>query len=782
MPGINSGIGRRVDQDAGASWSSYWTRQSEFFLDGTIITVGSDKYFKDKSTNGRNFLITGYDFASDWASGFPYKSAATISAPAGDAALIAADINNFLYAVDGTPNSIPVVSLFQDIDYEHKIFCKHVARVVDANLCEVTQPRVSAVFMATDVLTGADLTKAQTDFSVPAEVTAKWIDPANGNNAWAGTKAAPYKTFATAIAATASGGTIYVKTGTLSESCMIINKGVTVIGVGRVLNNFATNYCFFVNSNITAIVTIRGFWCDNNNAAGITIAPSTADTIIEKCRIYATLPIQCNDYDATTVIKLNDSYLHGGSRLWFKKVTIMSGCLVGDIGGSVASVLAYYNFTSSYNYYKANPVALIQHQADVTEVSMFNDTLNGNVFLDQAIATEKTITINRCRLISSANGRFIKSTNAANKINWVITNNTFTEQGKATAQGLELAGYDITITGNTITNYNGNYYLSSLAVGKTCTFSNNTCISIYDQSFLIYGYTVVQDRNIVISEGFVFNHIMGGYVGMPATISNNLFVSKTEGIFVYLGTVFTNTTDGHLNGSEIYNNRFSGPADWGNPIGSMEAIFSWNQQANWHHNYISGSFLVFTLKSNGGTYAHQVHHNILQNNSMSFTVKGTKGCLIYNNTCKDSAGYDGLSESGVGWEGDSGDSIIKNNIFDLNNGLLRAIKIEDATDASGVISDHNVLHNPANNLIGVIGATSYVLADWQTAGYDGNGSGANPNLDAALIPAASIGIGEDLGAAYDDGLDISTVWSLNALPVVVTKQQGATWQVGAYVQ
>jgi hypothetical protein len=46
----------------------------------------------------------------------------------GDAVLIAADINNFLYDAGGTPNAIPVVSLFQDIDYEHKIFCKHEAQ------------------------------------------------------------------------------------------------------------------------------------------------------------------------------------------------------------------------------------------------------------------------------------------------------------------------------------------------------------------------------------------------------------------------------------------------------------------------------------------------------------------------------------------------------------------------------------------------------------------------------------------------------------------------------
>ena len=59
-----------------------------FWLDGVIVTEGENKYFRDKTTNDRKFLITDYDFDSTWIAGFPYKSAATISAPAADAALL----------------------------------------------------------------------------------------------------------------------------------------------------------------------------------------------------------------------------------------------------------------------------------------------------------------------------------------------------------------------------------------------------------------------------------------------------------------------------------------------------------------------------------------------------------------------------------------------------------------------------------------------------------------------------------------------------------------------
>ena len=133
-----------------------------FILDGTIVDVEGTKYFKDKTSNGRNFLITDYDFNSDWTRGFPYKSMATISAPIGDTVLITADINNFFYAsADSTPNEIPVVSLFQDIDYEHKIFTRHGAQVLNANLVETYEPRVLDIVLYETVKSFSDLTRCQ---------------------------------------------------------------------------------------------------------------------------------------------------------------------------------------------------------------------------------------------------------------------------------------------------------------------------------------------------------------------------------------------------------------------------------------------------------------------------------------------------------------------------------------------------------------------------------------------------------------------------------------------
>lgn len=55
MPGINSGIGRRVDQDAGVSWSSYWTHQSEVLFFGLYSEISGGQ-MPNKVTGATDFL------------------------------------------------------------------------------------------------------------------------------------------------------------------------------------------------------------------------------------------------------------------------------------------------------------------------------------------------------------------------------------------------------------------------------------------------------------------------------------------------------------------------------------------------------------------------------------------------------------------------------------------------------------------------------------------------------------------------------------------------------
>ncbi len=201
-----------------------------FWLDGVIVTDGPNKYFRDRTINNRDFLITNYDFDSGWASGFPYKSAATISAPAGDTALISADINNFLYASNGTPNQIPVVSFFQDIDYEHKLFSKHSAQVLNVNDVETEQPKITEIALYNSVRSGAKLTNCQTYFEVPTENTSTsvWLSPTGNDTTGDGSKNNPYRSLIKIQATTKS--IVYLKTGNYDTTTTYANfTGATAL-------------------------------------------------------------------------------------------------------------------------------------------------------------------------------------------------------------------------------------------------------------------------------------------------------------------------------------------------------------------------------------------------------------------------------------------------------------------------------------------------------------------------------------------------------------------------
>jgi len=191
-------------------------------IDGTI----NGNEFVDKSGNGYNLDITGKDF--DITSGFPYKSAATIAQKAANFGIIP-DPYNFWYTTGGVPNQIPVVGLFQNLDYANITFTKHEAQVLNSNGEEVSEPYVSRIVTYSAALTGVNLTNASTYFGVPTEVTSNvyWVDGVNGNDGNAGTKAAPWATLSKANTGT-SNKTIYVKTANYTEAAsMTLLSGQT---------------------------------------------------------------------------------------------------------------------------------------------------------------------------------------------------------------------------------------------------------------------------------------------------------------------------------------------------------------------------------------------------------------------------------------------------------------------------------------------------------------------------------------------------------------------------
>jgi type I site-specific restriction endonuclease len=105
--------------------------------------------------------------------------------------------------------------------------------------------------------------------------------------------------------------------------------------------------------------------------------------------------------------------------------------------------------------------------------------------------------------------------------------------------------------------------------------------------------------------------------------------------------------------------------------------------------------------------------------------------------------------------------------------------LNTAADTSTIT---NAIVSAANGKI----IDNYDFANAVAAGYLADSVEAdvafNDAANGLLYPTtAQIG-GNDNGADYDDGLDVTTEFgSLTEDISIVTKQQGASWQIGAYI-
>lgn len=728
------------------SGSSYWTTRSLFFLDGTIITVGADKYFKDRSGAARNFLITGYDFDSTWTKGFPYKSAATISAPAGDAALIAADINNFLYDAGGTPNAIPVVSLFQNIDYENTIFCRHVAQVVDGNGVETYEPRVLEIFMTAAPLSAADLVKTNTYFEIPAEITTtvKWVSK-TGLDTNPGTKALPWLTINKANTSATAGDTVYIKSGTYYEAnagatgYLMLSNACKFIGIGNItVTTEATTYGIFINANN---VWFEGFCFYEAQSQHSLINNAKTGLILKRCyikstsgkaaRLYGGSATDCifsggtygiEKYHGDELLTVTNCLCYGGTtsglsaaEAGVQKITVNNSKLSGAIGLGVGStVTAIINGSKIYG--TTYPMAVSGTGTFTFTYCHIEKTGTGvSNYLAATGTGTTTLVIDNCVIKSAKQGPIILK----NYTNVTFTNNKVISQGTGKDTPIQIT----TVTESTVFEVSGNII---------------TQIDDYSSTMIIG------------------NEIMEGYNLMTGTIHSNTFL-----------------------GPKYYNYAL---------VPSIHMVPIFNQlNVNVYDNLIFGGSIGIVFKHTSGDLTpSSAHHNVVINCAKGICSKGGRNLKIYNNTIyNDTAGYQVyILDSGVNEDSDG--CIVKNNILFENSPAGTASNYYFIGTSTGLVFENNIVFS-TNNDISNIGDGG--LAAWQALGYDLDVINSNPLLTdivnyvlslQALSPA--IGAGEDLGASYNDGLDASTNWGSDTqLPVVVTKQQGAAWDIGAYV-
>lgn len=708
------------------------------YYDGTIINDGGTYYFKGYNA-GTDLLITNYDFPTDWSKGFPYKSAATVSAPAGNATFIAADVNNFFYDSGGTPNQIPVVSFFQDIDYAHKIFTKHQAQVLDGNGVEAFEPRVKEIVLYSNVKTGSDLTKCNSYYSVPTEdATAKWVD-FNVATTGTGTKASPFKTTSEAFTAATAGGTIYIKTG--ATDYIDVNKSLKVIGLG---------YCRTTRT-AAAAVTLRyngtefsGFITATDSRLYYNIGTPGGTIIVNRCKINtyaASYPIWFRGVTNESNFTIKNSIIPGGMMYTNCNLTIECCKIDGARKNTIYSTSQTENLKTLF--YKYNRVSIPLNNTTGDPGYMINNAFSNMYIFNNEIRAENAMSLytNTYTVIGTIE---------------VTHNRYYGKDGYTTDSRFLDAEFDK--CNNNYINFTSN----NITVSITSSFTNSS-IEINNNIFDLYSGFAVRLGAVV-----PFDSI---------NIKNNVVIHKyaednngIKGIYIS-PSVTSNAYTFQLN---IEKNLFIAPTEYGSEYGGHTLLFVANcTKFNITKNKTLGSPLYgMIVKSyiNGQTHDNSfVSYNVITNKGLIF--KNITNASIIGNTIVDGLVFD---EEGIGQIGDN--IIVKNNIFKNTSGtFINAAKI------TNLVANQNIFDGNANWIY--LGSPK-TFAEWKALGLDTNSQNTSVNLTEGLWPSTPISIGEKLGTTYEDGLDISTNWgSTTTIPSVVTKKQiGTNWQVGAYVQ
>lgn len=739
---------------------------SLFWLDGTILYSAPNYYFVDKSGNGRNFLITGYDFDTAWTKGFPYKSAATISAPTGDATLIAADINNYLYAAGGTPNAIPVVSLFQDVDYEHKLFCRHEAQVIDGNGVETYEPRVKDIVLYTNVKSGADLTKCQSYYGVPVEdANAKWIDPIDGVDATGnGTKTTPYKTIAKVETLTLTAGTqIYIKSG-IETYYLLSSKGYKykAIGLFTLTSSDATFWIRLSNDN----AAIEGFISGSAKAIGIN---SSKSVYVNKCKpLYTSFGITTSN--GATTITIENSIFISGNKVSIKTDALNYACIFRNnycndmqmfqVGNSTGC-----NATVNNNKYKytSGAAPFMISFSRTNNITATGNKCNGALMFitDVADATGNiSLKYNNCVAVSAQSFVYSSMSQQSCNYTWDISHNIFT----CGAFGI------------------GSIFLKSQ---QNMLVSYNTCTS--------FGATTFASLIDVTSTTRVCNNVI---IRNNSYYTNVVNTSNAPLAIIIVGDQENTSTNDKMDGTIIEYNKVIGKPFYGGGNTNAHAVFiTRTKNSIVRYNLVYGFALGIVFKR--GTFGH-CYGNIVKDCNVGIDLKNHNDTVVYGNTIINAIN-DSYELIIIVVDDNLTPNLratIKNNIL-YNSSTNAAAKVYsyDGTCADNVIDYNSIYSYNEDFALNNTTATGYNESEWQALGFDTH-SIMLPTLAAAkalftdydngdyslVVGSTAIGIGVDLGATYDDGLDASTNWGTDTqLPVVVTKQQGANWDIGAYI-
>lgn len=695
----------------------------------------------DISGNGYNADIINKDF---YINGIPYKSVAMIAQKAANYGLIP-DNNNFWFTSGGVPNQIPVVSLYTNIDYANQTFCKHVPQSLDSSGIEIVEPFVYEIVTYSSALTGVNLTNANSYFNVTSAVVgAKYVPGDYANNTLA-------------IAAVSAGATIYNKTGIKTETTSLIpNKSLFIRGIGFSVNNFggAPTNLVFMSGGATTVerLTLSGagtvtrcFRINSNNC------------VVNSVKVYNIADGDEFFRECSTGLTVSNSVFIGTTQTYFFQQTapnlLFTGCYIsGSYSQGIFGSGATNTETQTVQYCRILTTNALQVNCPAL---VFNFNYN-------------TVTINNLGVSSDV----FRMTSAGCTLN--VKYNTITGTGTTATNGAWLFN-SFPATGNFNFEYNNYTTADRIGLFVNCATSNNSVIrgniislNKSSISFVAVSGSSLIENNLVITNGTggtgnITNVNYGSATGLT---NKSITVQKNR---ILSAKYFNSSNPGYHNC--IYY------SDYVNTI----------TKYNWVAGAGTFNIIIKCTTAMDNTECPCIY-NISYLNGL--LCKGQGYVKFYNNTIVD-ANPAGITIQGADDLSGPKTCYVKNNI--IVNGVDSSPLVDIIAELVGFEHqiNYNVYYSTSATPFKYLGV-SKTFAQWQALGYDVNSIMLTSDQFNNLFEGYSSKnfqtknsylFGENLGASYDTGLDITTDWGSDAkIPVVVTKQQGSAWQCGAYVK
>jgi len=783
--GLGNTIFRR---GSGAAWSPFLTLpdglplkdEAEDNIVFCLMQIVGDNFID--GINGWEFPITNKDWTESegtWLGNisiFPFKTAATLSAPtdAGiKAQIIACDVNNFWYAADGSPNSIPVQAFFQNIDFANKSFCAHNDHVLNGNLEETLPAGVRYVTLYKSAQT---IDSSFTDF-FGADVTrptsnATFVSKSGNDTTGDGSYANPWLTMYKALMTTTNNYSVWILSGIYAETGDVAGTPYDYLRFSR--NSTTLNMKCAGNVQLsttyyqvgTIVVNFTGLYFSN-------IIYNTAQPVIYT-RLKFGSSCTCGNRAATTIkyCTSNGTWTNSSGTSTFTENYGLNGTVTVNFNNS-ATEITYCKFktntgsnnnglaygtaltgsTIKYNYFETNGTGYGLSVAGTSiKTSTHLATIERNIFK-----------VMKCGIYLHPSDVSATSTFKA-----VVQYNQFIDlQTNAT---ITAYGMDIASALFETSEFNCNY-------GYSDNIGSTTCF-------------LITPTNINIS--FKINY-------------NRFFHSSKAGAIVSFGEGAT----GAMDGTEIIGNLFSGymrlsaydvtAANHGLLVnGGKNYIVKYNRFENCALGIAFKTATGEDYTSGGLTY------NVFYNNSAHFYLRRAGDVPVYGNTMFNSMAASYLNRVGAlddqAVAGSCRGTVFTNNIFCHNKtGASQIFFYVESTGIDGtddILWDDNIFYADASvYAISDEVPNLYTYAQAVTNGWITNGEQATPVFNDGAsgelwlqVGSAGRGDGTDLGATYDDGLDISTDWNNDPddedpdnYPTIVTKQQGASWDKGAYI-